>query len=151
MLFVIPFIIMAINEPLMNSSIFCWVYFTAFLSFMQLKFDEITNIENMDFEDCIAMYDSKDTFHYIDAPYYECEKYYSNHDFGLESHERLAKCLHKIEGKFAMSYYYFDKLEEWFPKDGDKITVVNTSDNDGVYTIKDKKANFDIKHIDKKN
>jgi len=34
MLFVIPFIIMAINEPLLNSSIFCWVYFTAFLSFI---------------------------------------------------------------------------------------------------------------------
>lgn len=83
----------------------------------QSKFNEITNIENMDFEDCINMYDSKDSFHYVDAPYYECEKYYSNHDFGLESHERLAKCLHKIEGRFAMSYYYFDKLEEWFPKD----------------------------------
>jgi len=83
----------------------------------QSKFSEITNVENMDFEDAINMYDSKDTFHYVDAPYYSCEKYYSNHDFGLETHERLAKCLKKIEGKFAMSYYYFPQLEEWFPKD----------------------------------
>ena len=77
----------------------------------------ITNFENLDFEECISKYDSPDSFFYIDAPYYNTEHYYSNHDFGEKDHERLANCLKSIKGRFAMSYYYFDKLENWFPKD----------------------------------
>ena len=44
------------------------------------------------------------------------ENYYINHDFGLDTHKRLADSLGSIKGKFALSYYYFDKLEEWFPE-----------------------------------
>jgi DNA adenine methylase len=78
---------------------------------------KITNFENLDFQDAINKYDNKKAFFYIDAPYYGTEKYYSNHDFGEKDHERLANCLKSIQGRFAMSYYYFDQLEEWFPKD----------------------------------
>lgn len=34
MLFVIPFIIVAIDEPLMNNTTFCWIYFSIFFSSM---------------------------------------------------------------------------------------------------------------------
>lgn len=81
------------------------------------KFLKITDVENMDFEDFIVKYDSKKTFHYIDAPYWKTENYYSNHDFDRNDHERLANCLKKVEGKFGMSYYDFVLLSEWFPQD----------------------------------
>lgn len=80
-------------------------------------FIRITHIENMDFEELILKYDSDNTFHYIDAPYWKTENYYSNHDFDRNDHERLAKCLKKISGKFGMSYYDFPLLNDWFPKD----------------------------------
>lgn len=77
----------------------------------------LTNVENMDFEDVIKKYDSPDTYFYIDPPYWKTENYYSNHDFDRGDHERLANCLKRIKGKWSLSYYYFDLLEEWFPKD----------------------------------
>lgn len=79
-------------------------------------FDSITDIESLDFEDVIKKYDSPKTYFYCDPPYFKTEKYYINHDFGIETHERLANTLSNISGKFGLSYYYFDKLDDWFPK-----------------------------------
>ena len=79
-------------------------------------FDKINHIENMDFEDVIKKYDSPTTYFYLDPPYWKTENYYSNHDFDRDDHERLAKALHNIEGKFSLSYYEFELLHEWFPK-----------------------------------
>jgi site-specific DNA-adenine methylase len=45
------------------------------------------------------------------------ENYYINHDFGLDTHQRLADSLKSVKGKFALSYYHFDQLDEWFPQD----------------------------------
>jgi DNA adenine methylase len=80
-------------------------------------FMRITDVENMDFEEFIYKYDGEKTFHYIDAPYWKTENYYSNHDFDSHDHERLSITLKKINGKFGMSYYDFPLLSEWFPKD----------------------------------
>jgi len=80
-------------------------------------FLKITDVENMDFEDFIKKYDSDKTFHYIDAPYWRTENYYSNHDFDRNDHERLSNVLKDVKGKFSMSYYDFPLLSEWFPKD----------------------------------
>lgn len=82
----------------------------------QEHFDKITITENLDFEDIFKKYDSEKTYFYCDPPYYLTEKYYANHDFGLESHKRLSKCLKSLKGKFGLSYYYFKDLEKWFPK-----------------------------------
>ena len=79
-------------------------------------FLNITDIENMDFADVIIKYDSENTFHYIDAPYWKTENYYSNHDFDRNDHERLANVLKNVKGKFGMSYYDFPLLSEWFPE-----------------------------------
>jgi DNA adenine methylase len=79
-------------------------------------FVRITDVENLDFEDLITKYDTKETFHYIDAPYWKTENYYSNHDFDRNDHERLANTLKKVTGKFGMSYYDFPLLSEWFPE-----------------------------------
>jgi len=81
------------------------------------KFTKITETENMDFEVLIKMYDSPTTYFYLDPPYWKTENYYSNHDFDVNDHTRLANVLKSIEGKFSLSYYHFDLLEEWFPRD----------------------------------
>lgn len=78
-------------------------------------FEKITFVEKLDFEEVIKKYDSPSTYFYCDPPYYKTEKYYANHEFGLSSHERLAISLKSIQGKFSLSYYYFDKLSDWFP------------------------------------
>jgi len=78
--------------------------------------ERISNFENLDFEESIKKWDSPDSFFYVDAPYHNTEHYYSNHEFSNPDHQRLANCLRNIQGKFAMSYYYFPQLEEWFPK-----------------------------------
>jgi DNA adenine methylase len=82
----------------------------------QKKLDNITNTLNLDFEDFVKTIDSKDTFIYFDPPYYKTENYYSFHNFGREQHLRLAKTLKNMKGKFALSYYEFPELSEWFPK-----------------------------------
>jgi len=78
-------------------------------------FLKITDVENMDFADVINKYDSESTYIYLDPPYWKTENYYSNHDFGIQDHERLANVLNGIQGKFSLSYYDFPQLHDWFP------------------------------------
>jgi len=80
-------------------------------------FDRITFVENLDFEQVVKKYDSITTYFYMDPPYWKTENYYSNHDFDVKDHIRLAECIKNIQGKFSLSYYEFPKLLEWFPKD----------------------------------
>ena len=79
-------------------------------------FLKITDVENMDFADVITKYDSEKSYFYVDPPYWKTENYYSNHDFDRNDHERLANVLKGIQGKFSLSYYDFELLSEWFPK-----------------------------------
>jgi len=81
-------------------------------------FLKISEVENMDFQEVIEKYDSPTTYFYVDPPYYIVGEgsYYSNHDFGRQDHERLANVLHGTQGKFSLSYYDFELLNEWFPK-----------------------------------
>ena len=80
-------------------------------------FLRITEVENMDFAEVIEKYDSPTTYIYLDPPYWKTENYYNNHDFDRNDHERLAKVLHGVKGKFSLSYYDFDLLHEWFPEE----------------------------------
>jgi DNA adenine methylase len=77
----------------------------------------ITAVHNKDFHDVIKQYDSEKTYFYTDPPYWKTENYYSNHDFDVADHERLANVLKGVQGKFGLSYYEFPKLKEWFPED----------------------------------
>ena len=79
-------------------------------------FNKITKVENMDFADVIKKYESESTYIYLDPPYWKTENYYSNHDFDREDHERLAKVLQDVKGKFSLSYYDFELLHTWFPE-----------------------------------
>jgi len=80
-------------------------------------FNRISEFRLGDFEDVIKEFDSPTTYFYVDPPYWKTENYYSNHDFDSTDHERLADCLKEIQGKFSLSYYDFQLLNEWFPKE----------------------------------
>ena len=80
-------------------------------------FLKITHVENSDFQQVIEKYDSPSTYIYLDPPYWKTENYYSNHDFDRNDHERLAQVLNVCQSKFSLSYYEFDLLHQWYPKD----------------------------------
>lgn len=60
-------------------------------------------IECKDFEEIIRMYDSKETFFFIDPPYRGREKFYKG-GFQHSDHIRLARCLHNIKGKALLTH-----------------------------------------------
>jgi DNA adenine methylase len=80
-------------------------------------FLKITDVRNTDFQNVIGEFDSKNTYIYLDPPYWKTENYYSNHDFDRNDHERLANALQNVQSKFSLSYYDFPQLHEWFPED----------------------------------
>ena len=82
----------------------------------QRKLKNITKTYNLDFEEFIKKVDNEKILIYADPPYYNTENYYSFHNFGKKDHERLAKTLKNMKGRFILSYYYFPELEKWFPK-----------------------------------
>lgn len=89
---------------------------------------KITNIHNLDYKKVIEMYDSESIFFYVDPPYFGKEEYYINHDFNKSTHKELAEVLNNIKGRFLLSYYYFDGIEELYPncKFDSKITIMGT-------------------------
>lgn len=77
----------------------------------------INECENMDFRTIIEKHDDPKAFFYCDPPYWNTEGYYSLHEFNADDHKALAFKLQRIKGRFALSYYYFPELEEWYPRD----------------------------------
>lgn len=90
--------------------------------------NKIDEIHNYDYQKVIEMYDSESTFFYVDPPYMGKEEYYINHDFNKETHKELAEFLNNIKGKFLLSYYYFDGIEDLYPncRFDSKITIMGT-------------------------
>ncbi len=79
------------------------------------KFKKLT-VENFNFKTLIEKYDAKETFFYIDPPYYNMESYYTADEFGHDDHVELLGMLKRIKGRWALSYYYFDDLERILPR-----------------------------------
>jgi len=101
------------------------------------KLDKITAVHNLDFADAIDELDRKGAFLYFDPPYYNTENYYSFHEFGREDHLRLANKIKNMKGLFALSYYDFEELKEWFPP----ITLEIIEENIEILNEKTKKIN----------
>lgn len=93
-----------------------------------------TTIENDDALKIIARYDSVNTFHYVDPPYFnsDCGHYdgYTEQDF-----KNLLNTLSLVEGKFLLSSYPSSLLTEysekngWFTKQIKKKVSVNNGEN----------------------
>ncbi|MAG52640.1 MAG: hypothetical protein CMH62_01620 [Nanoarchaeota archaeon] len=84
---------------------------------IQKRLSKITEVENREYHEIINIYDSPTTFFYVDPPYYKKEKYYSGKGFSTGDHQILCEMLGRIDGLFALSYYEFEKLSEWLPKE----------------------------------
>ena len=84
---------------------------------IQKRLSKITKVENSNYDEIIKKYDSPTTFFYVDPPYYNKEDYYSGKGFDKMDHERLCDMLGRIDGLFALSYYDFEELSEWLPKE----------------------------------
>ena len=67
------------------------------------EFLDNTQVECLDFRECIEKYDSKGTLFYLDPPYVKGGFRYA-HQFTEKDHEDLASLLKKIKGKFVLSY-----------------------------------------------
>lgn len=83
---------------------------------IQQRLRAITQVEQRDCVELIKIHDSADTFFYVDPPYYKMEFYYSQ-DFPRTKHQELADTLADIQGRFALSYYDFDDLRQFYPED----------------------------------
>lgn len=70
-------------------------------------------IERHDFEKLIKTYDRDTALFYLDPPYYEAEKYYSDR-FGIEEHIKLKEILGSIKGLFILSYNDCDFIRELY-------------------------------------
>lgn len=82
----------------------------------QKKLENITITRNEDYSTILKEYDSPTTYFYVDPPYWKTENYYSKHDFDRDDHEKLCTQLKNIKGRFGLSYYDFELLQEWLPK-----------------------------------
>ncbi len=71
-------------------------------------------VSNIDYKEVLKQHDSEDTFFYLDPPYVGFEDYYINSKFKGESHNELSKEVKDLKGKWLLSYYKFDKLEEMY-------------------------------------
>jgi DNA adenine methylase len=74
-------------------------------------------IENRPALDIIERYDTVDTLFYCDPPYpHECRGDIHAYGFEMsdEEHEKLAKALHKVKGKVAISSYQCGLMEKLY-------------------------------------
>jgi DNA adenine methylase len=90
--------------------------------------NKITEIDKLDYKEIISKYDSESTFFYVDPPYMGKESYYINHDFNSNTHIELANILNNIKGRFVLSYYNFNGLQELYKncKIESKVTPMGT-------------------------
>ena len=73
---------------------------------------------NLPYDELIYKVDSQDTLLYIDPPYWKTEDLYVFHDFcKKEDHEKLASILNECDSSWILSYYEYDQVYDWYPKD----------------------------------
>lgn len=70
----------------------------------------MTTIENLPWQELINRYDRKESFFYIDPPYYKCPYY--NHNMKYEDFKELADSLKNIKGKFILSINNTPEMQE---------------------------------------
>lgn len=73
-------------------------------------------IECLDFEDCLRRYDQPRTVFFCDPPYYGTSGYAEK--FGAEDHERLARALAGIEGRFLLTVNDCPETRDLYCREG---------------------------------
>ncbi len=93
------------------------VYYNA-VELLNVTHERIKNaqIRNSDFRDVLKTVKDRPCLIYADPPYFGYEEYYK-HEFTKQDHEDLAKLLNSLpNAKIIVSYYYFDGIEDLYPK-----------------------------------
>jgi DNA adenine methylase len=72
------------------------------------------HIENLDFRKCLKTWDSKETFFYLDPPYFG--KYRYRYNLKLKDHLDLREMLEKLKGKWLLTYNDHRKIRKMYSK-----------------------------------
>jgi len=70
------------------------------------------HIENLDFRDCIKVWDSKNTFFFLDPPYFGKNRY--RYNLTLKDHLDLREILGKVKGKWLLTYNDHQKIRKLY-------------------------------------
>jgi len=70
------------------------------------------HIENLDFRECIRIWDSKNTFFFLDPPYFGKHRY--RYNLTLKDHLDLRKILGKVKGKWLLTYNDHPKIKKLY-------------------------------------
>lgn len=95
-------------------------------------------IENRDFDSIIKTYDKIDALFYLDPPYYNTERYYSNVEFMTNDHKRLKDCISNLKGKFILSYNDCLEIRELY-KEYNIIEIDRHNNLNSRYSDKDQR------------
>lgn len=77
---------------------------------------EHVTIENRDALDVIRCYDSSDAFHFVDPPYINSDCGHYEGSFNQQNMEELLKLLKTVKGKFMLTMFPLDMIEEYAHK-----------------------------------
>lgn len=91
------------------------------IKLLQKYYNRIKEIQLLNYDykyilNSIKQNTEEDVMIYADPPYYGTENYYSG-SFSKEDHIELAKLLNNLKSSIMISYYYFDGIEELYPKE----------------------------------
>ncbi|MBR8726675.1 hypothetical protein [Bacteroides pyogenes] len=75
-------------------------------------------IENRDALDVISTYDSPDTFHFVDPPYINSDCGHYEGTFDECCMEKLLQLLEQVKGKFMLTMFPLNMIEEYANKNG---------------------------------
>lgn len=101
------------------------------LSQVHLRLSRVT-IENLSWQDYLKRYDHKDTFFYLDPPYWGTEGYYGKGLFSRSEYEEMADILSSLEGKFLLSLNDVPEVRSTFKSFNIKNVSTQYSCNKGA-------------------
>ena len=106
------------------------------IKLIDLMYERIKNAQilNRDFRNVLERIENRKCMIYADPPYFGHEKYYSG-NFSKQDHEDLARIFNSLpNAKIIVSYYYFDGIEQLYPKDKWKYIEIQQTKH-SVYSI----------------
>jgi len=91
------------------------------LSAAHLRLHQVV-IENLDWQPCVAKYDTPDTLFFLDPPYWQTEGYGAG--FGLDQYEQLAEVMAGLRGRAILTINDHPEMRRLFDRfDGRTVPI----------------------------